>query len=197
MCIKKINSRKKTCYDDDSKSERSKARCLQVERSKENTRGRHFKKSVIRVCWCALKTKMGFNKKNNIMTINGNEIWDLYAKVKGNTNGIKQLDSSTSREQAFQTEFYSCVLMCIKKNEFKKKHMMTMNEHEIWDLYAKVKGNTSGIKQLNSLTRRAQAFQKEFYSCVLMCIKKKQMDFNKNHILWRWIQVRFEIYTPT
>ena len=45
----------------------------------------------------------------------------LYAKHKGNTNGIETTHADESSARAFEREIYPCVSMCLKKEKMKSK----------------------------------------------------------------------------
>ena len=91
----------------------------------------------------------------------------LYAKHKGNTNGINKTHADESGARDFEEDMFCCVSMRLKTKTHTVKLILEEEfiKQLILNLYAKIKGNTSGIKTPQADDSGARDVEKDI--CVL------------------------------
>ena len=82
-------------------------------------------------------------------------------------------DESGTRD--FEREMFCCVSMCLKKetNEVKIILEEDLIKQPFLKLYAKLKGNTNGIKTPHADESGTRVFEKVIVCCVTMCLQRK------------------------
>ena len=114
--------------------------------------------------------------------------WDVYANVRGNTEGIKPNYSSTTGPMHYKQSFVLCrYLLKQKRNNSTKT---CYDDSWTWDVYAKVNGNTNGINTFDSSRRVTNACQQALFFSVSIFIKKT-MNSKQKAIIWRFVNMRF------
>ena len=111
----------------------------------------------------------------------------LYAKLKGNTNGITQPHADERSARDFAKGYVPCVSMCLKKKNNKVKIMLEEDfiKQPFLKLYAKLKGNTNGIKK-HMLTKVGHGILKNRCSVACRCAIQKNNKSSQHHI-WKRI----------
>ena len=99
-------------------------------------------------CPCACKKNNKYKVKITLEAdIIKQAFLQLYAKLKGHSNEIKQPDADESRPRDFEKHMLCCVSMCFKKEKYKVKNTLEAEfiKQPFLQLYAKLKGSTHEI----------------------------------------------------
>ena len=87
----------------------------------------------------------------------------------------KKTHADESGTRDFEKDICCCVSMCLKQNEVNIILEDDFIKQPFLTLYAKLKGNTNGLKKPHAHKSGTRDFEKEIFCCVSMCLKKEQM----------------------